>query len=161
MAVHVTVVHEADESDKQATFGATADYAGDLRCENVGVGEGERGVGGCDGFLLKESSDGENDGQETFSDIQQAFENVRVRGRRDLWIPRLSHCVLRRRCHWLSRHTRCVDGATVAFGCRNTHSAACSRINRPLETCDFPKTWFLLRNTHLICAYSNAGGRFI
>lgn len=31
---------EADESDKQATFGATVDHAGDLRCENVGVGEG-------------------------------------------------------------------------------------------------------------------------
>lgn len=47
------------------------------------------------------------------SDIQQVFENVRVRGRRDLWIPRLSHCVLRRRCHWLSRHTCCVYGALL------------------------------------------------
>lgn len=45
VAVHVTVVHEeADESDKQATFGATAYHAGDSRCENVGVGEGAGGV---------------------------------------------------------------------------------------------------------------------
>lgn len=36
----------------------------------------------------------------------------------------------------------------VAFGCRNTHSAACNRINRQLETCDFPKTWFYC-GTHI------------